>query len=48
MNITADDNALAHIAAKSDGDARRALTALELAALTTPEDDDHRHGFTSA
>ena len=42
MNITADDNALAHIAARSDGDARRALTALELAALTTPEDDDHR------
>ena len=41
MNITADDNALAHIAARSDGDARRALTALELAALTTPEDDDH-------
>ncbi|MGB2428203.1 MAG: replication-associated recombination protein A [Akkermansiaceae bacterium] len=40
MQIVADDAALAHIAEKSDGDARRALTALELAALTTPEDDD--------
>lgn len=37
MTITADDQALAHIAEKSDGDARRALTALELAALTTPK-----------
>jgi len=40
MHIVADDRALAHIATKSDGDARRALTALELAALTTPENDD--------
>ena len=39
MQLVADDAALAHIADKSDGDARRALTALELAALTTPEDD---------
>lgn len=39
LNITADDDALAHIAEKSDGDARRSLTALELAALTTPETD---------
>jgi len=37
LNITADAKALAHIAEKSDGDARRALTALELGALTTPE-----------
>ncbi|MBT8037449.1 MAG: replication-associated recombination protein A [Verrucomicrobiae bacterium] len=37
--ISIDDEALAHIADKSDGDARRALTALELAALTTPEGD---------
>ncbi len=37
--IAIDDDALAHIAEKSDGDARRALTALELAALTTPEGD---------
>lgn len=41
MQITADDQALTHIAKKSDGDARRALTALELAALTTPEDNEH-------
>lgn len=41
MNIKADHAALAHIAEKSDGDARKALTALELAALTTPEDDAH-------
>lgn len=35
-NIVADKDALRHIAEKSDGDARKALTALELAALTTP------------
>lgn len=35
--IIADHNALQHIAAKADGDVRKALTALELAALTTPE-----------
>lgn len=40
MQVVADDDALSHIAEKSDGDARRALTALELAALTTPEDDN--------
>lgn len=39
MDIRVDDKALAHLAKKSDGDARRALTALELAALTTPESD---------
>lgn len=38
-NINADNDALRHIAEKSDGDARRSLTALELAALTTPEND---------
>jgi len=38
MNLAVDDEALAHIANKSDGDARRALSALELAALTTPAD----------
>ena len=38
-SIQADANALLHIAEKSDGDARRALTALELAALTTPESE---------
>ncbi|MGJ8677919.1 MAG: replication-associated recombination protein A [Akkermansiaceae bacterium] len=39
LDIEADDHALTHIADKSDGDARRCLTALELAALTTPEDN---------
>jgi len=38
-NITADSDALAHIAKRCDGDARKALTALELGALTTPEGD---------
>lgn len=38
-NIKADDDALKHIAQKADGDVRKALTALELAALTTPEND---------
>lgn len=36
-SIIADPDALVHIANKCDGDARKALTALELAALTTPE-----------
>ncbi len=35
--IKAEPEALRHIAEKSDGDVRKALTALELAALTTPE-----------
>jgi putative ATPase len=40
MKICADDNALAHLARISDGDARKALNALEIAALTTnPEAD---------
>ena len=34
MNIEADPDALEHIAILSDGDARKALSALELAALT--------------
>ncbi len=46
VDITADDHALVHIAEKSDGDARRALTALELAALTTPENDSGRIHIT--
>ena len=37
--IKADPEALRHIAEKADGDVRKALTALELAALTTPEND---------
>lgn len=39
LNIEADEAALRHIADKADGDARKALTALELAILTTPESE---------
>jgi len=39
LQIVADGNALHHIAEMSDGDARKALSALEIAALTTPSDD---------
>lgn len=35
LNIRADESALAHLARISDGDARKALNALEIAALTT-------------
>jgi putative ATPase len=38
--VVAKPEALRHIAEKSDGDVRKALTALELAVLTTPPDDD--------
>ena len=37
LPVAADDKALLHMAEKADGDARKALTALELAVLTTPE-----------
>lgn len=43
LNITADKPALAHIAKMSDGDARRALSALEIAALTTSPVDGRIH-----
>ena len=36
MELVADEDALRHLARVADGDARRALTALEVAALTTP------------
>ncbi len=39
MNAVADEDALHHLAEKSDGDVRKALTALELAVLTTPADE---------
>lgn len=39
QDIQAEVEALAHIANICDGDVRKALTALELAALTTPEGD---------
>ncbi len=35
MDLLLDDDALAHLALKADGDARKALTALEVAALST-------------
>lgn len=38
LKIKAEDNALAHIARMSDGDARKALSALEIAVLTTAPD----------
>ena len=40
LKITVDEDALAHIARMSDGDARRALSALEIAVLTTPPDEN--------
>lgn len=39
QKIAADEAALTHIAKICDGDVRKALTALELAALTTPENE---------
>jgi putative ATPase len=38
LNIAADEDALMHIARMSDGDGRKALSALEIAALTTAAD----------
>jgi putative ATPase len=40
MSLTADADALNHLATVCDGDARRALTGLEVAALTTPAGGD--------
>ncbi|MCH2062925.1 MAG: replication-associated recombination protein A [Roseibacillus sp.] len=42
-DIEADEDALQHLAEKADGDARKALTALELAILTTPGDEGSIH-----
>src|SRR5256714_1457061 len=41
LKIQAEEKALRHLAKLSDGDARKALNALEIAALTTPPD---QHG----
>ena len=38
--IRADDNALRHLARVADGDGRKALNSLEIAALTTPPQSD--------
>lgn len=40
LKISADENALRHLAKISDGDARKALNSLEIAALTTGPDAD--------
>lgn len=42
LEIEAEDAALRHLAAVCEGDARRALNALEIAALTTPPSPDGR------
>ena len=44
--VDADNDALEHIAASCEGDARRALNALEIAALTTAPDDSGRIHIT--
>ncbi|NTU42255.1 MAG: replication-associated recombination protein A [Nitrospirales bacterium] len=46
LAIELDDEALGHIARMSDGDARKALSALEVAALTTPPGDDGKIHIT--
>ncbi len=43
-----DEDALAHLARVCEGDARRALNALEIAALTTPPDERGRIHITRA
>ena len=40
LQLRADEEALRHLAKLADGDARKALNALEIAALTTPADPD--------
>lgn len=42
FNIIIDESALRHLAGMSDGDARKALSALEIAALTTNPDSNSR------
>lgn len=41
--VLADSDALRHLSEKSDGDVRKALSALELAVLTTPGEDGTVH-----
>src|SRR5512139_88691 len=44
LKIAAEENSLEHIARMSDGDGRKALSALEIAALTTaPDKDEYIH-----
>jgi putative ATPase len=46
LGIIADEDVLNHIAEMSDGDARKALSALEIASLTTLPDSDGRIKIT--
>ncbi|MBU4304218.1 MAG: replication-associated recombination protein A [Candidatus Omnitrophica bacterium] len=46
--VVAEAEAVAHIARVSDGDARRALNALEVGILTTPPQSDGKIYFTKA
>ena len=48
MDARADDEALAHIATICEGDARKALNALEVAALSTPPGEDGVRRITAA
>ena len=48
MNVIADDEALQHLARVCEGDARRALGALEIAALTTQRGPDGAVHITRA
>ncbi len=43
IEVKADGDALQHIALFAEGDARRALNALDIAMLTTPPEDDAVH-----
>ncbi|MFA5146520.1 MAG: replication-associated recombination protein A [Candidatus Omnitrophota bacterium] len=46
MPLAADEEALRHLARISEGDGRRALSALEVGALTTPPGKDKKIRFT--
>jgi putative ATPase len=46
MPVEMDEKALKHLAAISEGDARRALSALEIGVLTTPAGKDKKIHFT--
>ena len=48
LTIRAEENALAHLAAVCEGDARRALNALEIGVLTTPTEADGAIHLTRA
>ena len=48
LTVNADDDALTFLATIADGDARKALNALEIAALTTPPTADRIVRITHA